>query len=279
MQTNENIRLSDSIMSERALREVNIKPFEMAVKEGMASIIMTSYNPVNGHWAASNFDLNTKILREEWGFTGLVMSDWWAKMNHNSDGGEALAQNTNYMIRAQNDLYMVVENDRAAENPLDDNTIEALKNSELSIGELQRCAMNICRFIMATPAMERPLLQYDPVKEMTSKTSIDGEVELLKERIDFNATSNLTVSVKLEEAAVYKLILNTCYDRHTAAQSSCSLYINGDFAMTLSVNGTEGKWIDVEGVSVNLEAGYYEFSIAFVKPGLELAFILFEKNK
>ncbi|MCJ8329174.1 MAG: glycoside hydrolase family 3 C-terminal domain-containing protein [Lentisphaeria bacterium] len=270
---------SDSIMSERALREVNIKPFEMAVKEGMASIIMTSYNPVNGHWAASNFDLNTKILREEWGFTGLVMSDWWAKMNHNSDGGEALAQNTNYMIRAQNDLYMVVENDRAAENPLDDNTIEALKNSELSIGELQRCAMNICRFIMATPAMERPLLQYDPVKEMTSKTSIDGEVELLKERIDFNATSNLTVSVKLEEAAVYKLILNTCYDRHTAAQSSCSLYINGDFAMTLSVNGTEGKWIDVEGVSVNLEAGYYEFSIDFVKPGLELAFILFEKNK
>ncbi|MGR5488971.1 glycoside hydrolase family 3 N-terminal domain-containing protein, partial [Vibrio alfacsensis] len=57
----------DSIMSERALREVHIKPFEMAVKLGGATTIMTSYNPINGHWGASNYDLNTTILRGEWG--------------------------------------------------------------------------------------------------------------------------------------------------------------------------------------------------------------------
>jgi beta-glucosidase len=71
---------ADSILSERALREIHVKAFEMAVKEGEASTIMTAYNPINGHWTASNYDLNTTLLRGEWGFTGIVMTDWWAKI-------------------------------------------------------------------------------------------------------------------------------------------------------------------------------------------------------
>src|SRR5690606_37415463 len=62
----------DAVVSERALREIYLKGFEIAVKEGGANSIMTSYNPVNGHWAASNYDLNTTILRGEWGFKGIV---------------------------------------------------------------------------------------------------------------------------------------------------------------------------------------------------------------
>ena len=64
----------NSVVSERALREIYLKGFEIAVKEGNANSIMTSYNPVNGHWTASNYDLNTTILRGEWGYQGIVMT-------------------------------------------------------------------------------------------------------------------------------------------------------------------------------------------------------------
>lgn len=71
----------DSVVSERALREIYLKGFEIAVKEGGASSVMTTYGIVNGLWTAGNFDLNTVILREEWGFKGFTMTDWWANIN------------------------------------------------------------------------------------------------------------------------------------------------------------------------------------------------------
>lgn len=64
----------NAVVSERALREIYLKAFEIAVREGGANSVMTSYNPVNGHWSASNYDLNTTILRKEWGFEGIVMT-------------------------------------------------------------------------------------------------------------------------------------------------------------------------------------------------------------
>ena len=71
----------DSIVSERAMREIYLKGFEMAVKEGGAYSVMTTYGAVNGIWTAGNYDLVTAILRDEWGFDGIAMTDWWAKMN------------------------------------------------------------------------------------------------------------------------------------------------------------------------------------------------------
>ena len=82
-------RKNNSIMSERAAREIYLKAFEMAVKEGDVRSIMSSYNLINGIQAASNFDLNTTILRGEWNYKGLVMTDWWATMNDCANGGEA----------------------------------------------------------------------------------------------------------------------------------------------------------------------------------------------
>ena len=55
---------------------------------------MTAYNPINGHWATSNYDLCTTILRNEWGYDGIVMTDWWAKMNDVVEGGEESNQDT-----------------------------------------------------------------------------------------------------------------------------------------------------------------------------------------
>ena len=66
----------DSRVTERALREIYLKAFEICVREGDPKTFMTSYNPVNGIYASESADLQTWILREEWGFDGLIMTDW-----------------------------------------------------------------------------------------------------------------------------------------------------------------------------------------------------------
>lgn len=88
------------------LREIYLRGFEIAVKEGHARSIMTSYNPLNGYWTASNYDLVTTILRGQWCYTGIVMSDWWADGNDRDGAGST--KHVAAMVRAQNDVFMVV---------------------------------------------------------------------------------------------------------------------------------------------------------------------------
>ncbi len=87
-----------SNLSERALREIYLRPFEIVVREGKAKGIMTSYNKVNGTYAPNSYDLCTKILRSEWGFDGVVMTDWFST-------NKGLASNAQAMA-AGNDLIM-----------------------------------------------------------------------------------------------------------------------------------------------------------------------------
>lgn len=73
---------SDSVISERTLREIYLRGFEIAVKESKPLALMTSYNKINGVHAANNYDLCTKVLRNEWGFDGLIMTDWTTTHNN-----------------------------------------------------------------------------------------------------------------------------------------------------------------------------------------------------
>ena len=66
----------DSCVSERALREIYLRGFEIAVKESTPAAIMSSYNLINGVHAANSYDLCTVVARKEWGFEGVIMSDW-----------------------------------------------------------------------------------------------------------------------------------------------------------------------------------------------------------
>lgn len=139
----------DSVVSERALREIYLKGFEIAVKKGGADSVMTTYGALNGVWTAGRFELNTSVLRGEWGFDGIVMTDWWAKISRQGQNGEARDNDCASMVMAQNDLYMVCE--EADKNLKGDNTLEALQSGELTRGELQRNAMNICRHLLTLP--------------------------------------------------------------------------------------------------------------------------------
>lgn len=148
-------RKVNSVCSERAIREIYLKAFEMSVKSGNVLSIMTSYNPVNGHWTASNYDLNTTILRGEWKFNGFVMTDWQACMNDVVDGGEGYLEKTRDMIRSQNDLYMIVFDGGAKTNILGDNTEESIENGTLTLGELQRSVINIFNFFLTEEVPNR----------------------------------------------------------------------------------------------------------------------------
>ncbi len=141
----------EAVVSERALRELYLKCFEIAVREGGCYSIMSSYNPINGFWSSSNYDMLTTILRKEWGYDGIVMTDWWSKGNDEGKLGDV--HNIAAMIRGQNDLFMVVNN--AAENSQKDNSAEALAAGKVTRGEYLRAAANICRYLMRTPAFAR----------------------------------------------------------------------------------------------------------------------------
>jgi len=269
----------DSIMSQRALREIHLKPFEMAVKEGQASSIMTSYNPINGHWAASNYDLNTTLLRGEWGYTGIVMTDWWAKMNCPIEAGEEAKTFTSFMIRAQNDLYMVVENDGAENNSMNDDTLDALQKETLTLGELQRSVINICRFIIDAPVMKRDLKAYDPIKRFTANNTLsNADAISIENAIKLDRKTNTSMVVAVPEAGIYQCNGLIRYDRNSLAQSSCSLSFGGEFSMSLGVNGTDGELVTVEGLQVKLEKGLFQLDLNFVKVGLLLETLTFTKQ-
>ncbi|MCD8312082.1 MAG: glycoside hydrolase family 3 C-terminal domain-containing protein [Firmicutes bacterium] len=133
---------TDAVMSERAAREIYLRGFEILIKTGYARSIMTSYNLINGVHSASNYDLITTILRGEWGFDGLVMTDWSAYMNADV-GGEFSPRDLASMVRAGGDVYMVVES--AEQNP--DNLIPSLSDGSLTRGDIEASARRIIKFI------------------------------------------------------------------------------------------------------------------------------------
>lgn len=141
----------DSIVSARALREIYLKGFEIAVKEGGAYMIMTTYGQLNGTYTASNYDLNTMLLRKDWKFDGITMTDWWANMNNEGEAGSK--QYTSLMIKAQNDLYMVSASSEMNDN--DDDSESGYAAGVFARKHLSRNTANILRSVMRTNAYKR----------------------------------------------------------------------------------------------------------------------------
>lgn len=266
----------NAVVSERAVREIYLKGFEIAVKEGGANSVMTAYNPLNGHWTASNYDLNTTVLRGEWGFKGIVMTDWWAVMNDVANGGAADRRNTKWMVRAQNDLYMVVTNYGAESNVWGDNTLEGLADGSLTRGELQRCAMNICEFVMRAPVFGREWTKEERAESFKADPALNAEqAQSLSANAQVNVTAEGPNVMKVEKAGVYRINVHLMSTEGGWAQSACNVSLNDRLMMTVQTNGTDGAWIKQKLGIVELEAGLYELKLDYAKPGLHIDWIEF----
>lgn len=141
---------NDSRVSERALREIYLRGFEICVKESHPNTIMTSYNKVNGVWSHYNYDLVTTVLRKEWGFDGVVITDWWMRKSKSPEFPK-LKDNA-YRVRAQVDVLMPGNMGHMNRNYKSDGTLLATLNKKDGItrAELQRTAGNVLKFILKT---------------------------------------------------------------------------------------------------------------------------------
>lgn len=278
---------TDSVISQRALREIYLKGFEIAVKSGYADSVMTTYGLVNGLYTAGSYDLNTTILRNEWGFTGVVMTDWWASINRR--GMEPDANDFATMIQAQNDMYMCCPD--GSKNMGGDNVIEALKDGRISRAELQRIAKNVCSFAMNTNAFKR--LVGEPVNiEITNRPkqaddfSID-DVEYINVDRDIlidltekasTADTNYVIALDVEHPGEYEVSLRGSSTLEKLAQLPCTLFFNGFPVSNFTFNGTGG-----EDVVIRKKVKFYgRFNVLrlYVKSnGLDLKDIKFSFEK
>ncbi|MBQ6756252.1 MAG: glycoside hydrolase family 3 protein [Oscillospiraceae bacterium] len=139
---------NDSRVSERALREIYLRNFEIAVREAKPLTIMTSYNKVNGVWSHYNYDLVTTVLRGEWGYTGCVITDWWMRKSKSPEF-PALRNNA-YRVRAQVDVLMPGDMSHMAKEYRSDGTLlETLgKPGGITLAELQRTAKNVLNLVL-----------------------------------------------------------------------------------------------------------------------------------
>ncbi|MFT4281950.1 glycoside hydrolase family 3 protein [Microbacterium sp.] len=141
---------NDSRVSERALREIYLRGFEICVREARPLALMTSYNQVNGVWAHYHHDLVTVILRGEWGYEGCVVTDWWMEDAVDPDF-PALANNA-YRVRAQVDVLMPggVKTEDGPQAYADDTIVRSVTApGGLTVGELQRGARNVLGLVRA----------------------------------------------------------------------------------------------------------------------------------
>ena len=245
----------EAVISERALRELYLKCFEIAVKEGGATSIMTSYNPINGFWSASNYDLLTTILRGEWGFKGQVMTDWWAKCNDAGKPGERT--NSAAMVRAQNDLYMVTAN--AGENTSGDNSAAALEAGTLTRQELLRSAANICGFLLHSAALLRLLDRETELdKALAESPSFDdgSSAEMFyveadeQNVVDFDVSliglekgKNTRFGVSVKERGFYSMeITLRSTDNNDVSQLPISVFQDRNLLGTITLTGAQREW-------------------------------------
>ena len=174
---------NDSRVTPRALREIYLKGFEIAVRESAPWTIMSSYNKINGTYAPENHDLLTTILRDEWGYDGMVMTDWFG-------GKDAPA-----MVHAGNDLLMPGTPQQY------EAILAAVKEGGICEADLNRNVKHILRLIVASPRFKgyafsnRPDLQAHAA--VTRQSAGEGMV-LLK-----NDAAALPLPASVKQVAAY----------------------------------------------------------------------------
>ena len=242
---------------ERTMREIYFPAFQAVVQKAGAKSIMGSYNLIRGTHVCENKDIMGTVLRKEWGFDGIVMTDWWAKSNY--EGHQAEAPVKAPMVAAQNDIYMVVSDAKA--NPENDDVEEMLHAGKITLGELQRNAANILGFLLKSPSIliladricEEELEAMNTKEEddvdagslvsiesdsVTQKIVIDGALlHPAKGKADVIAVTN-------EFMGDFTMKFTLKSDLGELAQLPVSVFLDNIHKMTVSVQGTNGKWVE-----------------------------------
>ena len=179
---------TDARISQRALREIYLKGFEIAIKESKPWTVMTSYNYINGTYASESKDLVTTILRDEWGYEGTVMTDWFG-------GKDGAVQ-----MWAGNDMLQPGKAEQF------DSIVAGVKSGKLDEADLDRNVLRILNLIEKSPRYQGYQFSNKPDLEahaaVTRQSAAEGMVLMKNEKA-------LPFGEKIKNVALYG---NTSYD-------------------------------------------------------------------
>lgn len=171
----------DEVIGQRVLREIYLKGFEIAVKEGRPWTVMSSYNRLNGPYTQENYELLTTILRDEWGYDGIVMTDWTSP------------RNTAAQIKAGNDLMEPGSPVQRQE------IINKVKTGELKMDDLDACVKRILKYLVKTPRFRAYKYSNKPDLKahaaITRQSATEGMVLLKNEATTLPLSTSQKVAV------------------------------------------------------------------------------------
>ena len=271
----------NATVSARALREIYLKPFEMAIKQGHAYCVMTTYGPLNGIYTGSNYDLTTTVLRNEWGFTGMVMTDWWAKLSETIEGGAADVKYTSSMIKAQNDTYMVTAD--AVLNGNDDNSERELEKGIITRGELLRNAFNVCVALKKSAVSKRLIFGDDEIEILNPPKGADKKmnyiphltvtetsVRLPLEDLNTVGGTENVYTIHVVNSGIYELAIKVGSDAGELSQTTMAVSVNNIPSGVFTLTDTHGQYVEK---LVEIDSCYQQdiyINIYFAQSGLKI---------